>query len=222
MWSFGISGGSAGIGGDIVARARQDVGRTEEGGNNRGAIVRESLRGTGYTEDAPWCAGAATNWINAAARGQFGRDIVQTTAGTATMMSDYRQNGAFSQFKGDLSNVKVGDTVFFRRDGGGHVAIVSGNSGGSLRLIEGNVSLGGGNADGQGVDGVREASFSIGDLQARNIIGFGHNEQRARAMGGKELDLGIRGGVEVSSKNLGDFSAQNFRGGGNNEGRSRG
>lgn len=219
MWFFGSGGGSnSSIGNTIVAHARRDVGRTEEGGNNRGAIVREALQGTGYTENAPWCAGAATNWINNAARGQFGREMVKTTAGTSVMMSDYRKNGAFSKFDGDLSNVKVGDSIFFRRDGGGHVGIVSANNGYSLSIIEGNVSVGGGNADGRGVDGVREATFSLADLQARNIIGFGHNEQRAQSMGGG-FDIGISGGMSITNRNLGDFAPPSFPVGGNDSGR---
>ncbi|MBA4274089.1 MAG: hypothetical protein C0436_00385 [Alphaproteobacteria bacterium] len=208
MWSLfgGGAGGNNGIGYAIIARARQDLGRTEEGGNNRGSLVREALRGTGHTENAPWCAGIGTNWTNDAARPLLGCNLVQTTASTAQMQEDYRRAGAYSAFNGDVSRARVGDAVFFARNGGGHVAYVTSNDGGRLGLIEGNVSVGGGNNDGRGVDGVREGIFSIAELQQRNITGFGHNDERFNTM----MASRSLGGLQVASASpasLGGFSS---------------
>lgn len=204
---FGGSGGSS-IGDAIVARARQDVGRTEEGGNNRGLVVSEALRGTGHSS-AAWCAGAATNWTNDAAKSQLGCSIVRTTAGVADSMSDFRSAGAFKPFNGDLSGVRPGDSVFFKRNGGGHMGIVSSVQDGSISIIEGNVSVGGGNEDGRGRDGVREETFSVADLQARNILGFGDIATRASSA----TNQGISGGMHVAQTSLGGISSPNFGGG---------
>lgn len=184
----GNLGGGGGFGSRIVDRARQDLGRTEQGGNNRGSVVQDLMRGTGHGQGAPWCAGAATNWTNDAAHGALGQNLVRTTASVAEMMGDYRRTGAFSSFNNDLSNVRVGDAVFFRRQGGGHVGIVTANNGSSIGIIEGNVSLGGGNTDGRGgaVDGVHEATWGIAELQQRNIVGFGHNEARYQKASGHQ------------------------------------
>lgn len=193
--------GSSSIGSAIVARAQRDVGQTEIGGNNRGPIVQTSMNGTGHGEGVPWCAGFATNCINDASRSLFGREMVQTTGGVAASIGDYRRAGAFSAFNGSLDGVKLGDAVFFRREGGGHMGIVSSVGNGRIGIIEGNVSVAGGNNDGKGVDGVRSDTFSIDDLRARNIVGFGHNETRAMAMGPASMQ-----GMEVASASLGGFS----------------
>ncbi len=202
-FGFGASGG---IGARIVESAQRYVGQTEIGGNNRGAIVQTSLRGTGHSEGVPWCAGFATNCINEGARGVFGRDMVQTTAGVAASMADYRRAGAFSAFNGSFDGVRPGDAVFFRRYAGGlqvggHMGVISSVGDGRIGIIEGNVSVAGGNQDGRGNDGVRSGTFSVDDLRARNIVGFGHNETRAMAMGPATMQ-----GMNVASTNLGGFS----------------
>lgn len=196
---FGMGGGS--IGQLIVNRAMRDVGRTEEGGNNRGAVVSELMRATGMGQGNPWCAGASTTWINEACAPVLGRNLVQPTASVAQSMSDYRNAGQFTAFNGSLDNVRVGDSVFFRRGGGGgHMALVTGVGNGTLSLVEGNVGMGGTNTD-TGRDGVRTGDYSIADLQARDIIGFGHNEQRAAAMAGHV--------PQINMASIGSFSVPN-------------
>lgn len=193
MFWFGGGFGGGEFGSRVVSRARQDLGRTEQGGNNHGAVVQELMRGTGYGQGAAWCAGAATNWTNDAAQSSLGRNLVRTTAAVSEMMGDYRRAGAFSRFNGDLSNVRVGDAVFFRRQGGGHTGIVTSNNGSSIGIIEGNVSLGGGNVDGRSgaVDGVYEATWGVAELQQRSIVGFGHNEARYQKASGRQPERSV-------------------------------
>lgn len=196
------------IGDAIVERARQDVGRLEEG-YNKGAVVRDLMHGTGFGEGKAWCAGAVSNWVNDAANNVLGGNVIATTAGTGLMKEDYMKAGAFSYFKGELANAKPGDTVFFTRGnkGEGHVAIVSANHGDKLTLIEGNVSPGNGNSDGSknAVDGVYEKTFSIAELRERNIVGFGDNEKRAEKQTGVLPPQGKDSGIHVEDASLGQL-----------------
>lgn len=173
----------------IVARAAQDIGQGEEGGNNRGPFVAQQMTGTGQPlqgPGAPWCTAWLTRVTNDVAPGSTSR-----TAATRHLASDFRQAGALSKIAPDLSNVRPGDVIVMpRTDGsttGAHSAIVESTNGWQIHTIQGNINPDGTNADNTGVrQGVHRRSYTadeIRQLTQGGGYGVGDSVKLARRRG---------------------------------------
>lgn len=104
---------------DILSVATQEIGRGEQGGNNKGKYVREYLNGK---EGLPWCAG-----------------FVSYCCKKAGLNVPYLLGAkSFLKYGQGVSDPKPGDIIVFSRQGGGHVGIVEKVTEDSIVTIEGN------------------------------------------------------------------------------------
>ena len=148
----------------IVAEARKHLGYRETGENDTkftrwlGAIKGYKHDGFGY----PWCHAFVSYCLWHSDNAGAG----PRTAGCETGVAWFKQRGRFS------SEPRVGSLVYYGPNGGTHVELVVGVSGGSIQTIGGNTS---GSLDGKTFfngDGVYQKTVQ----RTSRIFGYGHPE----------------------------------------------
>lgn len=102
----------------IVMIAESQIGKGEQGGDNRGPIVMQYTRG----QEVAWCAGFVS-WVrfHAGFKGDY-----------------FLAARSYLKFP-HVSRPRAGDLIILRRAGGNHVGIVEDVRGSTVRTIEGNV-----------------------------------------------------------------------------------
>lgn len=160
----------------VVDKAKTYIGVCEEGGDNKGELVRQFLNAKA-PEGSAWCAGFASYVLS---------QIVDTKLDYSVLAKnisrDFADEGAFHRL--GQYTPKPGDLIFFERglrgDWSGHVGFVDRvDSDGTIHTIEGNKA----HPDFKGVtsydydlerpDGVRSVAYSPEDFDEARIIGFG-------------------------------------------------
>ncbi len=123
---------------DVAAIAKSQLGYKE---NSQGTIYGQwwsGVAGGDYTAQ-PWCAMFAAWCANKAGIG-LNKAYDTTSAKVSNLWKWYKNNAAYdSSFK---TEPRVGDFIFFKNSDGtaGHVAIVTGYSGGKVTFVGGNQS----------------------------------------------------------------------------------
>lgn len=148
----------------VLAEAKKHVGYRETGENDTkftrwlGKIVGYPSDGFGY----PWCHAFVSYCLWHSDNADTGPRTASCPAGA----SWFKQRSRFS------STPQAGDLVYYGKDGGTHVELVTAVSAGTIQTIGGNTSgsLGGNFFNG---DGVYEKTV---DRASSRIHGFGHPE----------------------------------------------
>lgn len=158
----------------ILARAKRDLGVTEDLGHNDGKRIREMGKRWGFHPGNNWCAFAVSAWIFEGASDAGVEPPVDGSPGVLVLMNQFKQIKRFvsaSEARKNPSLVRRGMIVFWDRSVPGrpetswfgHVGAVTGPvKSGLFPTIEGN----------SGQDGARVAEMSHA-LSEPRIFGFG-------------------------------------------------
>ena len=160
----------------VVQMARQDVGVTEQGGDNRGPRVEEMQRNTGNAPGDAWCASAVSTWMFEAARALGRQRPIRGSAGVKELVQQMQdaKNGAVgwidvADLRANPALVQPGMFVMWTKStygsSLGHVGLVQtpATSGGTFTTIEGNA--------GAASDRVVEA---VHPLSSEKLYGMGY------------------------------------------------
>ena len=158
--------------GAYVAACAEKFKGMREHGNNQGELVKWVMANAGLGEGQPWCAGFASKMYEGTGLYNY----------TAAAINFAEQGIATNSYRrGNIDNIRVGDTVIYSRTGGNHVGIVTKvgvNANGEkiVTTVEGNT--------GDGVVGEHTRTFS--QMQGANFMGYvdiRHREQKLIEMG---------------------------------------
>jgi len=128
---------SSSFGANVLARAKADMGVTEELGDNDGKRIREYFRYYNMAAGQPWCAAAISAWMKEAGGGPIAGAV-----GVREILRQFTQAGRYVPRSKITPDVMIpGNIAMWSRGPNpsfGHIGIIDTSDGKNFTSIEGN------------------------------------------------------------------------------------